>query len=92
MGLTACGQTYSDSDLVAALGFQYFTAPNPNNDPMCGRRVRVTDPASGKSVEVTIRDKCQSCTGNDNIDLSPAAFRKLRDTSVGRFRGQWDFI
>lgn len=90
--MTACGQVYRNEDYVAAIGFQYFTTPNPNNDPMCGRRVRVTDPSSGRSVVVTIRDKCQSCTGNDNIDLSPTAFSQLRDTRVGRFRVNWDFI
>lgn len=77
--------------MVAAIGFNYFTSPNPNNDSMCGRNVRVTDPSTGRSVTVAIQDKCASCSPND-IDLSAAAFKQLRDLSVGRFRVDWNFV
>jgi len=91
VGYTACGEHFSNNDLVAATGFSYWSHPNPNLDPMCQRRARVTDPASGRSVEVRIKDKCGGCSSGD-IDLSPAAFRQLRDLGVGRFRVNWDFI
>ncbi len=81
----------NDNDFVAATSFSYWTTPNPNLDPMCRRSARVTDPSTGRSVEVRIKDKCSGCASGD-IDLSPAAFRQLRDLGVGRFRANWDFI
>lgn len=90
-GITACGERFTDQDLVAATAFNYWTHPNPNLDPMCQRRARVTDPTSGRQVVVRIKDKCGGCRSGD-IDLSPAAFRQLRDLGVGRFRVNWDFI
>jgi len=91
LGLTACGQVYADSDMVAALAFGHFTTPNPNSDPMCGRRVKIMDPTTSKSVVVTVRDKCEACKMND-IDVSPSAFEKLKPKAVGRFKVVWDFI
>lgn len=89
--MTACGQVFNDNDYVAAIAFSYWTTPNPNNDPMCQKRARVTDPSTGKSVTVSIKDKCGGCQRGD-IDLSPVAFQQLRDKSVGRFHVNWDFI
>lgn len=91
LGLTACGQVYTNDDMVAAIAFSYFTSPNPNFDPICGKQVKITDPATFKSVIVTIRDKCEGCKTND-IDVSPSAFEKLKPKSVGRFKVIWDFI
>ncbi|KAK9506990.1 hypothetical protein O3M35_008828 [Rhynocoris fuscipes] len=91
LGMTACGRTYSNSDHVAALAFGHFTAANPNNDPMCGRRVRIVDPSSKKQVEVTVVDKCQACKMND-IDVSPSVFQQLKPLSVGRTQVKWQFV
>lgn len=91
LGMTACGQVYSDNDLVAAIGKNYWTTGNPNNDPVCQKRARVTDPQIGKSVTVQIKDKCMGCKSGD-IDLSRAAFKQLRDLSVGRFKVNWNFV
>lgn len=91
LGMTACGQVFSDNDYVAAIAFSYWTTPNPNNDPMCQRRARVIDPSNGRSVDVAIKDKCASC-GRDDIDLSPAAFQQLRNLDVGRFNINWNWI
>lgn len=89
LGMTACGQTYTDNDLVAAIAFNYFKKPNPNEDEMCGKKAIAK--GNGKSVTVMIKDKCGSCKEGD-IDLSKAAFRQLSDLSVGRFQVTWDFI
>ena len=39
--------------------------------------------AGGKSVTVTVEDKCEGCAQFD-LDMSPAAFNTLADPSVGR--------
>lgn len=91
LGLTACGQVFTDNDYVAAIAFSYWTDPNPNNDKMCQKQARVIDQSNGKSVVVAIKDKCSACK-RDDIDLSPIAFEQLRNLTVGRFTVSWDFI
>jgi len=91
VGLVACGTHHGDDEWIAATAFSYWTTGNPNVDPMCNKRARVTDPASGKSVTVRIRDKCAGCKRGD-IDLSSGAFKQLRDLGVGRFKVNWDFV
>jgi len=87
-GLTACGTRHSDSEMVAAIGFPYWTTPNPNLDPNCRKTAWVRDPTNGNTITVRIVDKCGSCDRN-NIDLSPAAFQRFRPLGVGRFRVEW---
>lgn len=58
---------------------------------MCQKKVKVTDPKSGKSAVVAIKDKCGGCKRGD-IDLSPVAFEQLRKKDVGRFKVKWDFV
>ncbi|KAL4089516.1 hypothetical protein QTP88_024537 [Uroleucon formosanum] len=53
LGLTACGQVYTNKDMVAAIAFGHFTTPNPNLDPMCGKKVKIVDPGTSKSIIVT---------------------------------------
>jgi expansin (peptidoglycan-binding protein) len=40
----------------------------------------------GKSVTITVTDRCESC-GDTDLDFSPAAFAQLADLSVGRIDG-----
>lgn len=91
LGLTACGQTFTNDDLVAAVSFSRFTAPNPNNDPMCQKKAKITEPTSGKSVIVSIKDKCAGCKEND-IDMSKGAFQKISSLDKGRITVNWDFV
>jgi len=91
LGLTACGQVYADGDMVAAIAFDHFRTPNPNLDPVCGKRVKIVDPTTLKYIVVTVRDKCEGCKTND-IDVSPSAFEKLKPKIVGRIKVVWDFI
>ncbi|KAK3305985.1 RlpA-like double-psi beta-barrel-protein domain-containing protein-containing protein [Chaetomium strumarium] len=92
-GLGACGQNYGDGDYVVALSHADFdlSTPNgnPNNNPLCGKRLRAS--YNGKSVEVTVVDRCVTCNSED-LDLSPAAFGALADLSVGVIQGTWDYI
>lgn len=91
LGLTACGLEYTNDDMVAAVAFSYFTYLYPNEDPMCGKEVKIVDPTTLKSVIVTIMDKCKHCKEND-INVSPSAFEKLKPKAVGRTKVVWDFI
>lgn len=55
IGLGSCGLTNTDADLVAALNApQMMNGANPNNNPMCGKQIKITNPANGKSVTVKI--------------------------------------
>lgn len=91
LGMTACGQNFTDKDYVAAIAFSYWTTPNPNVDPMCQKHAKVIDPTNGKSITVAIKDKCGACK-RDDIDLSPTAFEQFRNLDVGRFTVSWDFV
>ncbi|KAG7093151.1 hypothetical protein E1B28_009434 [Marasmius oreades] len=91
-GLGACGHTNNANEFVAAAAAPVFdTFPgataNPNNNPICGKQTTVT--YQGKSVTVTLVDRCPGC-GNGGIDLSPAAFQRLASLDKGRLSGaQW---
>ncbi|ORY73460.1 RlpA-like double-psi beta-barrel-protein domain-containing protein-containing protein, partial [Protomyces lactucae-debilis] len=92
LGLTACGQTYTDSDMVAAISFPLFnrdSPANPNLAPSCGKKIKVM--RGGKSVVVQIRDKCEACKEYD-VDLSPAAFNQLGVEQEGRFPITWQYL
>ncbi|KIP02689.1 hypothetical protein PHLGIDRAFT_48718, partial [Phlebiopsis gigantea 11061_1 CR5-6] len=89
-GLGACGVQENDSELVVAIGHALFdgypgySGTNPNNNPVCGRTLTAT--YQGKSVTVTVLDRCVGCDTYD-LDFSPTAFSVLAPTSVGRLTG-----
>ncbi|KAJ3765644.1 RlpA-like double-psi beta-barrel-protein domain-containing protein-containing protein [Lentinula raphanica] len=93
-GLTSCGQTYTDSDLIVALSHLFYDSypgatANPNNNPVCGKKL--TAQYQGKSVTVTVADRCTGCAMYD-LDFTPTAFQALADLSVGRISGVvWSF-
>ena len=91
-GFGACGTRIdaATEDLVA-VPFQWFTAVNPNNDPLCqGISVQVT--VNGTTITVPVKDKCPSCDAT-HIDLSQPAFARLAPLSVGVVTGiTWKFI
>jgi len=93
-GLGACGGTNTNSDMIAAVGWQFFDSfgggyTNPNNAPICNKPVVIT--YGGKSITVTIVDRCGGCQPDD-LDLTPTAFSQLADLGVGRLHGAtWHF-
>lgn len=96
VGLGACGGTNSDSDMIAAAsmllydGFDGYTGGNSNNNPICGKQVQIT--FEGKSIVVTIVDRCVGCARED-LDLSPTAFALLANRDRGRVSGAtWHFL
>jgi expansin (peptidoglycan-binding protein) len=67
-----------------------YNGGNPNQNPLCGKNARVT--YQGKTVTVTLTDRCQGCAYGD-LDFSPHAFSQLADQSVGRISGiSWEII
>jgi len=95
-GLGACGITNNDSQYIAAVShllfdtFPGYTSGNPNNNPICGKQV--TAHYQGKSVTVTITDRCVGCAITD-LDFSPSAFSQIADQSIGRISDMtWDWI
>ncbi|KAI0756636.1 RlpA-like double-psi beta-barrel-protein domain-containing protein-containing protein [Daedaleopsis nitida] len=95
-GLTACGITNTDSELIAAVSHELFDnfpgyqGGNPNNNPLCKRKIRAT--YQGNSVDVQITDRCVGCAMFD-VDFSPAAFEKLASFDLGRIHGvEWHWL
>ena len=91
-GLGACGETSSNSDYIVAVSHSLFDETdtgNPNNNPICGRKVKAF--YEGKSVEATVVDRCEGCA-HDDLDFSPSAFTSIADKSLGRIDIKWEFI
>ncbi|KAJ4465682.1 hypothetical protein C8J55DRAFT_248768 [Lentinula edodes] len=94
-GLGACGIVNTDTDFIVAMTHIVFDA-YPGYDgvdcnPICNRPIVVTSRiVQGKSVEVTVTDDCVAC-GNNEIQLSPAAFEQLADESEGLIDVSWSW-
>jgi hypothetical protein len=89
-GLGACGITNTASDMIAALNApQFGSYTNSNDDPNCGKQAQVF--YNGKSVTVTITDRCPACAYG-SLDLSPAAFNQLADPALGRIDITWNWL
>ncbi|KAF9467021.1 RlpA-like double-psi beta-barrel-protein domain-containing protein-containing protein, partial [Collybia nuda] len=94
-GVGACGKSNTNNDYVAAIAHQTFdtfpgAGPNPNNNPICGKRLKAT--YKGKSVIVKVVDRCAGCKGAHDIDMAPIAFRVLASENQGRLHGvQWNW-
>jgi len=89
-GLGACGITNKDTDYIAAVsmllfdGFEGYTGGNPNNNPVCGKKIKAN--YQGKSVTITVTDRCVGCKMYD-LDFAPKAFDQLADEALGRLSG-----
>ncbi|KAL8831110.1 MAG: hypothetical protein Q9191_001059 [Dirinaria sp. TL-2023a] len=83
-GIGACGQN-NGGKLVAALSPSVYSASK------CGKSIKVTNSANGKSVTVKVGDKCAGCDAN-HIDLSETAFKKIGNTATGVLQGTWNFV
>jgi len=95
-GLGACGITNKDTDYICAVshllfdGFEGYTGGNPNSNPICNKKIKAT--YKGKSVTVTVTDRCVGCAKND-LDFAPSAFDQLADEALGRLTGMtWEWI
>ena len=93
-GLGSCGDNSDASEMVVAVSHSKYDAKaksqNPNENPFCGKKVKVT--YEGKSIEVKVVDRCPGCSEND-LDLSPSAFKKLAPLGKGRLKQvKWKMI
>jgi expansin (peptidoglycan-binding protein) len=57
----------------------------------CASRLSsITNTANGRRVEARVRDSCPPC-GEDDLDLSPAAFKALGHLDEGVLSIKWNF-
>jgi len=97
--LGACGITSSSSDSICAVSHIVFdaasTGSNPNDNPLCGKKIRITrqkESGSGNNtVDVTVVDRCVGCKADD-LDLSLSVFDKLAQEAEGRVTGSWAWL
>lgn len=80
VGLGSCGDTNSDSEMVAALSGDIM------DKNYCGKSITIKG-GSG-SVTVKVVDTCPGCASG-SVDLSPAAFKKLGPLSKGVIPITW---
>ncbi|PIL27116.1 hypothetical protein GSI_10258 [Ganoderma sinense ZZ0214-1] len=94
-GLGSCGFNNVDTDYIVAVDHATITSfpgagANPNLNPMCGRKMRVT--YGKKSITVTVADTCPGCAVG-SLDLTPTAFQKFAALGVGRLHGiKWTLL
>ncbi|CEP08967.1 hypothetical protein [Parasitella parasitica] len=85
VGLGSCGDTNSDSELVAALSEDLMGTGADGS--YCGKSITLKS-KSGKSVTVKVVDSCPGC-GKGDVDLSPTAFKKLGSLDTGVIPITW---
>lgn len=89
-GYGACGTWINAAtEWLVAAPAALWTSPNPNNDPLCRKSIRVTH--NGRTITVPIKDKCPSCPSN-KIDLSQPAFAHFANTGVGIIAVSWEIV
>ncbi|RHZ82493.1 hypothetical protein Glove_109g279 [Diversispora epigaea] len=94
VGLGACGKYNNDKELIAAIPGPQFDPYTPNGNPnrnsKCGKSIKIT--RGSKYVIVKLMDRCGGCKSGD-IDLSPAAFKKIGSLGEGRLKGcSWQYV
>ncbi|PQE31943.1 riboflavin aldehyde-forming enzyme protein [Rutstroemia sp. NJR-2017a WRK4] len=97
--LGACGITSSSSDSICAVSHVIFdaasTGSNPNANPLCGKKIRITrtkeNGSGNNTVDVEVVDRCVGCKAED-LDLSLSVFDKLANEAEGRVTGSWAWL
>ncbi|KAJ5204320.1 uncharacterized protein N7498_005199 [Penicillium cinerascens] len=92
-GLGACGYTNSGSDMVCAVSHILFdaasTGSDPNDNPLCGMKLRLR--RNGKSVDVKVVDRCVGCAVTD-LDVTEAVFEEVAELAQGRVKVEWAWL
>jgi uncharacterized protein YceK len=81
------GRYHDDDDLIVALSSRWYAGGK-----RCRNKIRITSKDTGKTVEATVVDECDSNRGckNNIVDSSPAVWKKLGlDTKVGEVPVTW---
>lgn len=86
----SCGWTNKNSQNVVALDHRIMkNGANPNNNPLCGRHIKIT--YQGSSHTAKIVDTCMGCVPGA-IDVSQELFNKVAPNGDGRVHGvSWYF-
>ncbi|OAV98996.1 hypothetical protein PTTG_02455 [Puccinia triticina 1-1 BBBD Race 1] len=91
-GLGSCGQQSGNQDLIVAVShslYDSYEGGNQDGNSLCGKSIRAS--YGPNSIVVSVVDRCEGCSTND-LDLSPAAFRRLSPLNTGRLHGiRWTF-
>lgn len=89
VGLGACGNTNSDSEMVVALNSAQYQAINGAE---CGKSLSITNPSNGKTASATVVDMCPGCA-HGSLDMSPTLFQQLASGGLdeGVFSISWSF-
>ncbi|RIA85292.1 expansin module family protein [Glomus cerebriforme] len=88
VGIGSCGWKNDESEFVGALNApQYGKFSDPADSPICGKCIKITGPKG--TVKVKLVDKCPECKRGD-IDMSPAAFKKIANLDDGRVPITWE--
>ena len=72
-GYGACGTILQQSDNIVAIPWQMMGTVS-NGNPLCGKKVSLTDPHTGKSTTATVADKCGGCNNPTDVDLTSSLF------------------
>jgi len=91
-GVGACGTSFTNAEYICALSAELYDSQgvaNPNNNPLCGKKINVY--YGGKTVQVSVIDRCAGCAGEYDLDLSPVAFSTIADESLGRIPVTWSW-
>ncbi|KAG6891497.1 hypothetical protein C0992_005636 [Termitomyces sp. T32_za158] len=86
VGLGSCGQTNVNSDYIVALSPATYAG-----GAHCGKKIRITDKATGVSATATVRDTCPGCGAGD-LDMSPSLFSHFEPLDKGTFQLEWNFL
>ncbi|KAL4883229.1 RlpA-like double-psi beta-barrel-protein domain-containing protein-containing protein [Aspergillus karnatakaensis] len=92
-GLGSCGIESTASENICAVSHVVFDAAlisgNPNENPLCGLRLRIR--RGDRSVDVKVVDRCPGCNVDD-LDVSPAVFKELGHLDEGRVLVDWSWL
>jgi chitodextrinase len=92
IGTDACGgQIDPTSQPLVAVSHLWFTAADPNNDPLCDG-VSVQFSYAGQTFTLPVEDSCAACD-TSHIDLSQDVFEQLAPLSQGVISPiTWQFV
>jgi len=92
-GLGSCGDTNDSSELIVAISHTLMDAAGGSNgNPLCGKQIKATASDTGKSVTVSVKDRCVGCAEGD-LDFTETGFEQLGHAlGDGRFDITWSYV
>ncbi|GAA5968049.1 hypothetical protein JCM11641_003712 [Rhodosporidiobolus odoratus] len=80
----SCGNYNSDSTYLVAVNSAQMSSS------LCGKTVRITNTANGKSITASVQDTCPGCSYG-SLDLSTGAFGALGSYDAGVLPITWSY-